>query len=184
MYAQIAPHDAAGVLRHEWLNSRGAIARFDRDAIEIRLVDVQECPLADVSIAAVVVAVVKWLYDERAAPLADQQAQDTGALARVLRATIRDAEAAVIDDAGYLRALGIGASRSSAGDAWRALLDACAYEATLADAWWRGAIDVILERGPLARRILRATGEQPTRPALRDTYARLCDCLRDGRVFE
>src|SRR5205823_857916 len=52
IYQDIAPHDPRGVLRHEWLNSRGAIARFDRHAIEIRVADAQECPLADVAIAA------------------------------------------------------------------------------------------------------------------------------------
>ena len=33
----LAPHDPEGVLRHEWVNARGAIARFDRMAIEIRV---------------------------------------------------------------------------------------------------------------------------------------------------
>ena len=33
------------------MNSRGAIARFDRNAIEIRVIDVQECPKADLAIA-------------------------------------------------------------------------------------------------------------------------------------
>ena len=37
-------YDPEGVLRHEWLNARGAIARFDRNTIEIRVLDVQECP--------------------------------------------------------------------------------------------------------------------------------------------
>ncbi|HEY5623468.1 MAG TPA: glutamate-cysteine ligase family protein, partial [Gammaproteobacteria bacterium] len=40
MYRAIAPHDPDGILRHEWLNARGAIARFDRGAIEIRVIDV------------------------------------------------------------------------------------------------------------------------------------------------
>ena len=184
MYAEIAPHDPAGVLRHEWLNSRGAIPRFDRDAIEIRLVDVQECPLADVSIAAAIITVVQWLYAERSASLVDQQALETAALVRVLRATIRDAENAIVDDAGYLRALGIRANRCRAGDVWRALLDASARDTSLAGAWWKPALDVILGRGPLARRILRATGERPSRRKLHDVYDVLCDCLRDGRMFE
>ena len=62
MYQDIAPRDPRGVLRHEWLNSRGAIARFDRHAIEIRVADAQECPLADVAIAAAVSAAVESLY--------------------------------------------------------------------------------------------------------------------------
>lgn len=183
MYDEIAPFDPAGVLRHEWLNSRGAIPRFDRDAIEIRLIDVQECPLADLSIAAAAIAVIEWLYAERSAPLAEQQAQETSVLAGLLRATIRDADDAIVDNVAYLRALGIGATRCTAGNAWRALLDACARDATLAGVWWRAPLDVILEHGPLARRILRATGACPSRRKLHDVYSTLCDCLRDGRMF-
>src|SRR4030095_13291601 len=66
MYDAIASLDPEGVLRHEWLNSRGAIARFDRNAIEIRLADTQECPRADIAVAHAICAVVKMLYDEPA----------------------------------------------------------------------------------------------------------------------
>ena len=38
MYRDIAPHDPEGLLQHEWLNCRGAIPRFDRSAIEIRVI--------------------------------------------------------------------------------------------------------------------------------------------------
>ncbi|HEV7618244.1 MAG TPA: glutamate-cysteine ligase family protein [Burkholderiaceae bacterium] len=62
MYRDIAPHDPQHILQHEWLNSRGAIARFDRNAIEIRVIDTQECPQADLAIAAATVAVVEALY--------------------------------------------------------------------------------------------------------------------------
>src|SRR5690349_16960340 len=69
MYRDIAAHDPDGVLQHEWLNAHGAIARFDRNAIEIRLCDTQECPRADLAIAAVIAAVVRALYEERWQPL-------------------------------------------------------------------------------------------------------------------
>ena len=104
----------AGVLRHEWLNSRGAIPRFDRDAIEIRLVDVQECPLADVAIAAAIVAVVESLYAEQTAALADQQAIRTDRLSHLLLATIRDADEAIVDDVAYLRVLGSSGTKCTA----------------------------------------------------------------------
>ena len=62
MYRAIAPLDAGGTLQHEWLNARAAIARFDRSAIEIRLCDTQECPRADVAIAAALNAVARGLF--------------------------------------------------------------------------------------------------------------------------
>jgi len=179
MYAEIARHDPEGVLRHEWLNSRGAIARFDRAAIEIRVVDVQECPAADVAIAGATAAIVKLLYDERYAPLDEQQAIATDVLHDLLLATIRDADRAVIDDAEYLHALGMPMSRCIARDVWASLLAG----ADDPHAWWRPAIDTILREGPLARRILRAIGTGADPDRLRTVYAGLCQCLEDGRMF-
>lgn len=179
MYDEIAPLDRDGLLRHEWLNSRGAIARFDRDAIEIRVVDVQECPQADTAIAAATVAAVRSLYDERFAQIETQQAVPTGLLHDALLATIRDADAAVIDRPEYLDALGVASPGCTARDVWAGLLTDAAND----DAWWRPAIDVILREGPLARRILRASGEAPDRARLHAVYAALCQCLEEGRMF-
>ena len=181
MYDEIAPFDPTAILRHEWLNSRGAIPRFERGAIEIRLLDVQECPQADVAIAAAVIAVVRALYDERFAPLTQQQAITAESLHRTLLATIRDADDALVDDARYLRALGVDAARCRAGDAWRALLGACARDDDAA--WWRPVVCAILAHGPLARRILRAVGDDISRDRLADVYGGLCECLADGRMF-
>ncbi len=50
MYDDIAPLDPDGVLQDEFLNSRGAIARFDRGSIEIRVINIQECPAADLAV--------------------------------------------------------------------------------------------------------------------------------------
>ncbi len=49
-FAAIKAHDPEEVLKFEALNSRGAIARFDRMAIEIRILDIQECPKMDIAI--------------------------------------------------------------------------------------------------------------------------------------
>jgi glutamate---cysteine ligase / carboxylate-amine ligase len=178
MYEELAPHDPDGVLRHEWLNSRGAIARFDRNAIEIRVIDVQECPQADIAIAAATSAVVKALYDERYAPLDAQQAIATETLQDILLATIVDADQAIIERPEYLRALGMPQARCTARAIWSALLENAG-----GDAWWRPSIDVILREGPLARRILRAIDGSADRDRLHAVYDALCQCLEDGRMF-
>lgn len=41
LYQQLAPHDPEGILKYEWANSRGCIARFDRGAIELRTLSTQ-----------------------------------------------------------------------------------------------------------------------------------------------
>jgi gamma-glutamyl:cysteine ligase YbdK (ATP-grasp superfamily) len=180
MYGEIAPHDREGILRHEWLNSRGAIARFDRCAIEIRVIDVQECPRADLAIAAATAAVVRSLYDERYAPLDEQQAIGVDVLHDALVASIRDGERAIVEDAQYLHALGVPASRCSTREIWDSLLRDVDWER----AWWQPTIEAILRDGPLARRILRAVGDAPNREGIAAVYRRLCGCLEDGRMLD
>src|SRR5690606_34764896 len=76
-YADIAPHDPEGILQYEWLNARGAIARFDRQTIEIRVLDIQECPQADLAICAAIVQVLRALTAGELSPLARQQEYPT-----------------------------------------------------------------------------------------------------------
>ena len=182
MYRDIAPFDPEGVLRHEWLNSRGAAPRFERNAIEIRVVDSQECPQADLAIAAAITAVVRALYDAKWASLETQQSIATDDLAGIFRACIHDGEQAVIDHAGYLQRLAFPGRRCRGGELWWHLVGA-----TLGDGahWqrWRQPLQTILEYGPLARRILRAVGPGGERSRLEAVYGELCRCLEQGRLF-
>ena len=54
IYAALDEVPGTRLIRHEWVNSRGAIMRFDRSAMEVRVLDLQECPKMDVAIAAFV----------------------------------------------------------------------------------------------------------------------------------
>jgi gamma-glutamyl:cysteine ligase YbdK (ATP-grasp superfamily) len=179
MYREIAPHDPGGVLRHEWLNSRGAIARFDRSAIEIRVTDTQECPSADVAIAQAVAALVRALYDERWSSVEAQRAMPTERLVGVLTACTDDADQALIEDAHYLALFGC-ANAARAASVWARAIRAAG---DAIDAQARAALAAIVDRGPLARRIVEAVGEPVTRERLRDVYAQLCDCLARDRLF-
>jgi glutamate---cysteine ligase / carboxylate-amine ligase len=183
MYRDIAPHDPEKVLQHEWLNSRGAIARFDRNAIEIRVVDTQECPRADLAIAAATKSVVRSLYRAENASLEEQQEMSTGALAHILQECIRDAERAFIDDSNYLRLLGFPGPGCNAHELWWHLIERMQRDETSHDAYWRDALQLILDHGPLARRILQATGPDMEPGKVKAVYRELCDCLQEGRMF-
>jgi len=172
------------VLRHEWLNSRGAIPRFDRSAIEIRVVDTQECPQTDVAIAAAAISAIRSLYDERLSALSQQNDVATHALARTLSASTRVADEAVIDDARFLAALGMTRSRCSVNEFWRAVLEDRSHDDSDGGDWWRERVAFILDHGCLARRILRAVAGDYSRDSLRNVYARLCSCLDRGQLFE
>jgi len=183
MLAEIAPHDPAGVLHHEFLNSRGAIARFGRGSIEIRVIDSQECPRADLAVAALAVAALKLLAAERWAPLADLQALAVAPLAALLRRCVRDGERAEVADPALLRVLGLPAGPVAAARVWRHLAEAAAAAGLLDDGAWDEPLGVLLEAGPLARRILAALGPDPGRRDLERVYRRLCDCLSAGEMF-
>jgi gamma-glutamyl:cysteine ligase YbdK (ATP-grasp superfamily) len=114
IYADLAPMDPAGVLRDEYANARGAIARFGRGSIEIRVLDVQDEPGRDLAILELVVAVLRGLVAERWCSYEQQRAFDTDELADVFEAVIRDGDAEGTIDPAYAAALGCIGLRASA----------------------------------------------------------------------
>ena len=183
IYDDLAPHDPDGILAHEWANARGCIARFERMAIEIRLLDLQECPRADIAIAAAVVGTLKrWVAEEGARSLA-QRAFTEHELVPVLSACTRDGDQALIDHPKYLAAIGYperGPAR--VGDVWRHLIGELAASEPGFDEW-RPALDVISNEGCLARRIVTALGPSPSRARLEAVYRSIATCLDAGEMF-
>ena len=49
----------------DWVNSRGVIFRFDRRALEIRVMDEQECVKSDVALSCFIRAVMRGLMEEK-----------------------------------------------------------------------------------------------------------------------
>lgn len=182
MYADIAPFDPDGTLQHPFLNSRGAIARFDRDAIEIRVLDIQECPQADLATAGLIVAAIKSVCEEQWAALTDIKDMETGLLGDLLVRVIRDADDALIDNRNYLNALGLSDCPVRVGDVWQHLATTCGF-ALITDTGCRNALETILTKGCLARRILQALDGNLRSDHLRAVYSELCNSLARGTLF-
>jgi gamma-glutamyl:cysteine ligase YbdK (ATP-grasp superfamily) len=53
------------ILNKDWLNSRGAIFRFDRKTLEVRIMDEQECIKADVALSCFIRTALKGMISER-----------------------------------------------------------------------------------------------------------------------
>jgi gamma-glutamyl:cysteine ligase YbdK (ATP-grasp superfamily) len=180
MYRDIAPFDPDGILQYEWLNARGAIARFERDTIEVRVLDVQECPRADLAILWAATETIRALAGERWTSLEDQQCWDMARLEHIFLECVEKGDRAVIRDRNYLETFGLGTvGEITAGELWRHIAD----ELGAAETEFGEALGVILEQGPLARRILRALDKDPTQEGAREIYGRLCDCLAQGKMF-
>jgi gamma-glutamyl:cysteine ligase YbdK (ATP-grasp superfamily) len=177
--ADVAPHDPDGLLNPLFMNSRGAIARFDRNAIEIRTIDIQECPSADLAVIGAIVAVLRRLVAEQTVPYRLQQEWPEDLLADILLDVTRDGDEARIVDVDYLRMLGL-RGRMTAGSAWRTLCEASAAGFDLPA---RAALGRILADGPLARRLLRAVGPAPARKALVSACRDLAGCLAANRSY-
>lgn len=157
---------AADILDPVWLNARGAIARFDRQAIEIRLLDSQECPSADLALAALVAALVRALMTERWCDGALRDGLSTTMLRTVLDRAIRDADEALVADASYLEVLGWPASGPARlGDLWWHFFQHCADDPWL-QGWIGDLLPALMRRGPLARLLLQRAGTTPSRQDL------------------
>ncbi len=182
IYQQYAPHDPTGEMRFEWANSRGAIARFMRNTIEVRVLDVQECPAMDVAICAIISSVLKAMVEGRLGDLAEIRRWDVAPLHAVLLDVIRGADGAVIKDTAYVRALGMQDSPATARDVWEHLIgQTLARESTYTH--YRPCVDVLMSRGCLARRLTAAVGSSPDRRTITDTYRVLSECLFSNIPF-
>jgi glutamate---cysteine ligase / carboxylate-amine ligase len=183
MYDDIARYDRDGILQHEWLNSRGAIPRFERSAMEIRLADAQECPLADVAVASAIASTLKTLVDEQWTNRQEQAAWQVKPLAAILDRTIHSGEDAIIDDKRYLKAFGYPESSAKAADVWRYLIRETLGSKPAAAEEVMKPLQLILDSGTLSTRILKYVGNKPSAPRLHEAYGKLCDCLSKGRLF-
>lgn len=183
MYRDVRNYDPDGVLQHEWLNVRAAVARFDRHAIEIRVMDVQECPIVDLAIAVMVKHVVQALYDQKTSSLAEQQAISTDNLVRILNDCVCDAEQTRITDRNYLNLFGFNVEGCEAGELWQHLFASSVPAQTRQSGLFRKVFVTLFEQGTLARRILRALHHDFSRKNLKMVYSELCDCLENGRMF-
>jgi glutamate---cysteine ligase / carboxylate-amine ligase len=182
IYHDLAPHDPEGVLRNEWVNARGAIARFDRMAIEIRVLDVQETPIMDVAFAALIVEVLKLLCAEQWADRAGLDRWSTAELGKLLELTERRAEHTGLADKRYLAALGFRGSATELKGLWEHLIETVSARG-LIDMETGQGLEHYLRHGSLATRIGKAVGLLPGPADLKRTYAELCEALAASTPF-
>lgn len=178
--AAIKPHDSEKILDHHFLNSRGAIARFDRNAIEIRVIDLQECPKADVGIAVFIIEVLKLLVSEVWISIEDQKAWHEDELFAIFNATIKDAETTVISNLQYLNVFDI-EKACSADRIWKKLYER--VKEGVSDKH-RSTLEFILAHGSLSTRMLKAAGKDPSESELNALYVQLGECLSENRLFK
>lgn len=181
LFMQIAEYDKEGILREEWLNSRGAIARWDRNAIEIRVIDTQECPTADLAIASLVIAAVKNLVNEKWSSLEFQKSFTEDDLAEVFLETIRSGENTIITNENYLKAFGFPDTVGTTNELWRWMFENLHKDPNVE--FYFNPIRHILENGSLSTRILKALNNNFSESSLHNVYSQLSKCLANDELF-
>lgn len=182
MYEDISPFDPDGILQDEFLNSRGAMSRWDRETIEIRVIDIQENPAADLAILEFIVNLTRALVDEKWISLEDQKKWSENSLYDILMTVVKDGEQAMISNTKYLSLFGLNKNQISAGELcihiFESLKEETPFTKQSAD-----HLNLIFKKGPLARRILNSLPKDFGHKDLFDVYENLCDCLRHGTPF-
>jgi carboxylate-amine ligase len=182
--SDIKPFDSEDVLDPIWVNSRGAIARFDRGSIEIRLMDVQECPAADLAIVTFVIEMLKAFTNEIFISETDQMNWHVDPLDALLSNGIVHAEKAVYNNQQYLEIFGLRNVKSiTAGELLLHIYEKLAAHSNRALERKKTVLMTILKQGSLSTRLLNATGDQPDVSTIEAVYRKLSKCLAENRMF-
>lgn len=158
------------LLNKEWINSRGIIFRFDRRALEIRVIDEQECIKSDVALSCYVRAAARGLVRESVfAP------HET--LVNNLRSIIADGlQARVMSDHGQ-----------TARDVCRYFLRVANENADDEEQRYLPLIEKRIEKGSLAEiireRIRRKSQKTQSEEAIISVYLELVESLIDNEPY-
>lgn len=177
----IRPYDPETILDPIWVNSRGAMARFDRGSIEIRVMDIQECAAADMAIVSTVIEILKLFVDEKLVSLDQQMKMETEVLATLFDQAASTGLATQVSNLSYLETFGI-KSQGTIKDIWIKLL-AKIPATTAFQKVNREIINTILTQGSLSERIIRALGADVSEPGIKKVYHQLSTCLMENKLF-
>lgn len=179
----ISPYDPENVLNPIWVNSRGAIPRFDRGSIEIRVMDIQECPSADIAIVSLVIETIKAFVSGKFIDFEDQMKWKTESLASIFELTTEQGQNAVISQTDYLEVFDYPGKSAKAGELWGHILERIVTSGNGSRETWKREIEVILTEGTLSQRILKALGSDHSRENINAVYRKLSSCLAQNKMF-
>lgn len=179
----IASFDIDEILDPIWVNSRGAIPRFDRGSIEIRLMDVQECPAADLAIVTFVIEILKAFVDGTFIDHHEQMNWQADPLAILLDRGIEKAEKAVIDNKEYLEVFGLHENSLTSGELLNHILEKLIHDGNEVLKSRKPELDTILTNGSLSTRMIKAIGNEFSQFNMGGVYRTLANCLSRNKMF-
>lgn len=179
LYEDIKPYPNSSIISEEWVNARGAIARFERGTIEIRTADIQESPLADLSSAELIIETLKSIIYNDSSSIEEMNSLPTEDLYRILMDIVREGEKTVISNSRYLEILHMPGKKHSAEEVLWNL-----FEKNISvTSPYRSSLKKILTSGSLSSRIKSAIGPDPVKNRIFSVYKDLCSCLKTNEIF-
>ena len=184
IYQEIAPYDPKKILQEEWLNSRGVIARFERYALEIRVLDIQECPRADMAIITAIISTLQALVTDFWKSRIKIDSWPSALLQEIFLSAIREGSRAVINHTDFCRIFGLEVENPcTVGQLWNHIVEDLLQEGIFPLSDFQQELRLILEQGTLAERICAALQDEPGLPVQRKIYQKLCELSVTGEMF-
>jgi glutathione synthase/RimK-type ligase-like ATP-grasp enzyme/gamma-glutamyl:cysteine ligase YbdK (ATP-grasp superfamily) len=180
MYRALDRLPDTGAIRHEFFNTRGAILRFARRAMEIRVLDTQECVKMDVAVVVFVRSALKHLTQRVAAGRVELP--DHAVLVEDFRACIAGGSAARVR-APHLDVERDGDGTADVKEVLRHLLSGARKSVRKDEAGYLDLAARMVETGTLSERIRAALApvadadDETFTEAARRIYIELIDCL-------
>lgn len=174
MYNAIAPFDPDKLLQEEWLNSRGAIARFDRSAIEIRVVDTQESLRQDLACVSAIVSALHYIVKQTEAYL--QTPLELNMLCEIYQSCIQHGMSVSSLPPAYLQQFGFTESLTPR-QLWQQILESSCSALPLQ---YQNAVNRIIADGNLAERMMKYYRRNAQLPQL---YRQLAGITKSNGYF-
>jgi len=160
------------LLNKQWLNSRGAVIRFDRKAIEIRLLDEQECVKSDVALSCFIRALLRGILANEKYPHLPREI-----LLKDLHHVVKDGLNARVHHP----------KGEAARQVCRYLWKIASENATCEEKKYLPIVKQRIEDGNLSDRILKEAAKKVQKTDLTEAifniYSTLTDCLEKNRVY-
>jgi glutathione synthase/RimK-type ligase-like ATP-grasp enzyme/gamma-glutamyl:cysteine ligase YbdK (ATP-grasp superfamily) len=186
MYTALDRLPDTAALRHEFFNARGAILRFGRRAMEVRVLDTQECVKMDVALAVFVRAALRHLAGRVRAGGVCLPPHEV--LAADFRAAIRDGSRARVR-APHLEVDRDAGGTAAARDVLAAVLAGARAAVRDDEAAYLDLAAEVVAHGSLSERIRAAlephaaAGDPAFHTAAGRVYRELADCLEANRPW-
>jgi len=143
------------------------------------VIDIQECPRADIALLELIVTALKWLIKTH--DLKElQYSCSTQDLAEILVNSVRYGSLCHTDKENYLGLFGL-KKASDLRTIWQAIFANC--EGQLSEESWEVSRCVI-STGNLSERILQRISEDPSESGILAIYSELASCLAQNRLFK